>query len=159
MSRKIKLYLDTSVVSHLCQEDAPEKMKDTLKLWDAIKIGAYDVYLSQTTIDEIAECKQPKLNIMLGFLAEINYHKIDESSDILMLANKIIDTGILKKKNIDDCMHIASATVAECDIIASWNFKHLVNVKTINGVRGINILNGYKSIDIYSPSMLIEMED
>lgn len=31
---KLKIYLDTSVISHLMQEDVPEKMADTLKLWD-----------------------------------------------------------------------------------------------------------------------------
>lgn len=30
--RKLKVYLDTSVVSYLHQQDAPEKMKDTLAL-------------------------------------------------------------------------------------------------------------------------------
>ncbi len=30
--RKQKIYLDTSVVSYLHQEDAPEKLEDTLKL-------------------------------------------------------------------------------------------------------------------------------
>lgn len=29
--RKSKVYLDTSVISHLLQEDVPEKMKDTRK--------------------------------------------------------------------------------------------------------------------------------
>lgn len=31
--RKIKVYLDTSVISYLPQEDSPERMKDTLELW------------------------------------------------------------------------------------------------------------------------------
>lgn len=30
--RKLKVYLDTSVISYLQQEDAPERMKDTLAL-------------------------------------------------------------------------------------------------------------------------------
>ena len=40
---KLKVYLDTSVISHLMQEDVPEKMADTLKLWDMFKDGKYDV--------------------------------------------------------------------------------------------------------------------
>ncbi len=31
--RKLKVYLDTSVISHLLQEDAPGKMADTRQLW------------------------------------------------------------------------------------------------------------------------------
>lgn len=33
MDRKLKVYLDTSVISHLMQEDVPEKMADSRKLW------------------------------------------------------------------------------------------------------------------------------
>ena len=41
----LKVYLDTSVISHLLQEDVPEKMTDTRKLWEKFKTGQYDVYL------------------------------------------------------------------------------------------------------------------
>jgi predicted nucleic acid-binding protein len=32
--KKLKIYLDTSVISYPQQEDAPERMKDTLALWE-----------------------------------------------------------------------------------------------------------------------------
>lgn len=35
--RKLKIYLDTSVISHLQQEDVPEKMKETMELWEQFK--------------------------------------------------------------------------------------------------------------------------
>ena len=41
--RKMKVYLDTSVISYLDQQDVPEKMQDTLNVWDDIKSGNYDV--------------------------------------------------------------------------------------------------------------------
>ena len=34
MSKKLKIYLDTSVISHLDQQDAPEKMASTLSFWE-----------------------------------------------------------------------------------------------------------------------------
>lgn len=39
--RKLKVYLDTSVISHLMQEDVPEKMADTLHLWKLFREGIY----------------------------------------------------------------------------------------------------------------------
>lgn len=41
----------------------------------------------------------------------------------------------MKQKSFDDCQHIAAAILAACDIITSWNFKHIVNVKTVRGVK------------------------
>ncbi len=74
------------------------------------------------------------------------------------LAQKIIDIGILRPKSLDDCQHIAAAVVNACDCIISWNFKHIVNIKTIRGVRAITNLEGYKEIDIINPSVLLESE-
>lgn len=63
--------------------------------------------------------------------------------------------GILTKKSYDDCQHIGAAIVSECDRIISWNFKHIVNIKTIKGVRAITHLESYKDIDIMNPSVLL----
>ncbi len=38
--RKLKVYLDTSVISHLLQEDVPEKMADTRQLWECLRMGS-----------------------------------------------------------------------------------------------------------------------
>jgi hypothetical protein len=43
MDRKLKVYLDTSVISYLQQEDAPERMKDTLALWAQFEVGKYEI--------------------------------------------------------------------------------------------------------------------
>lgn len=156
--RKLKVYLDTSVVSYLSQEDAPERMKDTLELWKDFVNGKYDIYLSQVTIDEIGKCSEPKRDILFDYLTDIEYTKLEINAEIVELAQKIIDMGILRPKSFDDCQHIAAAVVNNCDCIISWNFKHIVNIKTIRGVRAITNLEGYKGIDIINPSVLLESE-
>lgn len=64
-----------------------------------------------------------------------------------------------KEKSFDDCQHIAAAILAGCDIIISWNFKHIVNVKTVKSVKVITTLEGYKDLLIYPPSVLLEEGD
>ena len=110
--RKLKVYLDTSVISHLLQEDVPEKMADTRQF----------------------------------------------AEDVTKAAKKIIEMEILTQKGFGDCQHIGVAVINECDCIISWNFKHIVNVKTIRGVRAITNLEGYKMIEIWNPSVLLESE-
>lgn len=51
----------------------------------------------------------------------------------------------------DDALHIACASVNDLDAIISWNFEHIVKLKTKREVVGINVLLGYKEIGIYSP--------
>lgn len=55
--RKLKVYLDTSVISYLHQDDAPDKMRDTLSLWETFRQDRYEVYLSDIVLDEISSCK------------------------------------------------------------------------------------------------------
>lgn len=157
--QKLKVYLDTSVISYLYQEDAPEKMQDTLQLWEKFKNHEYEVYISDIVINEIGACKEEKFNILMAYLNQIDYYIVDTGEDTVGLAEKFIDFGILKQKSFDDCQHIASAILAGCDIIISWNFKHIVNVKTIRGVKVITTLEGYKDLLIFPPSVLLESED
>ena len=157
--KRLKVYLDTSVVSYLYQEDAPEKMQDTLSLWELFKEGVYEVYVSDIVFREIDRCSEKKLNILLDYLDQIEYHEVETDSNTIELAEKFIDFGILKKKSFDDCQHIAAAILAGCDIIISWNFKHIVNVKTVKGVKVVTTLEGYKDLLVYPPSVLLEEGD
>ena len=157
--KKLKLYLDTSVISHLFAEDTPDNMSDTNKLWDDFKLGKYDIFISSVTAEEMQKCSEPKRSQMVEKLGEIDFHVLKETDEINNLADEYVNHGVLSKKSIDDCLHIAYAVVTNCDIIISWNFKHLVNYRTINKVKVVNAVNHYKEISIMSPTMLLEEEE
>ena len=84
--KKIKIYLDTSVISHLLAEDTPEKMADTRKLWKQLQYGQYEVYVSETTMDEIAACSDPKRTCMEQQLSTISFSLISVTFEIEKLA-------------------------------------------------------------------------
>lgn len=157
--RKLKIYLDTSVISHLKQDDVPEKMQDTLTLWSKIKAGEYEVFISDVTLDEIDQCYEPKRTLMLEYLDSIEYTVLNVNEEIYDIAYKFIENNVLTTKSFDDCRHISCALVNECDVIVSWNFKHIVNHRTIKGVKLISAITGYNEVSIYSPTILIEGEE
>ena len=51
-----------------------------------------------------------------------------------------------------------TATVNNCPIIVSWNFKHIVHYEKISLYNTVNILEGYQQIAIYSPLEVIKYE-
>lgn len=158
--RKIKVYLDTSVISYLEQNDAPEQMRETREVWERLKAGQYDVFLSDVVLRELGDCRDAdKRNLLIGHLSEIKYRLIAVDNSIVNFAEKIVANGVLKRKNIDDCQHIAAAILSDCDIIVSWNFKHIVNVKTIRGIKVITTVEGYKDLLIYQPTALLTEEE
>ncbi len=156
---KLKVYLDTSVISHLLQEDVPEKMADTRQLWEMFRTGKYEVYLSTVTLEELKGCSEPKQSQLFDYLGLIEYTLVQVDDNVADIAEQIIEMGILTKKSYDDCQHIGAAIVSECDCIISWNFKHIVNIKTIRGIRAITNLKGHKPIEILNPSVLLESEE
>ena len=48
-------------------------------------------------------------------------------------------------------LHIALATVAEVDVLVSWNFRHIVRLDKIRLFNALNLAQGYRSLSIYSP--------
>ena len=121
--------------------------------------GKYEVYLSTVTLEEIADCPEPNRSELRKCLEQIKYTILKITDEVEAVANKIVEMGVLTQKSYDDCQHIAAAVVEECNCIVSWNFKHIVRIKTINGVRAIANLSGYKPIDILSPTVLLESEE
>lgn len=156
MFRKIRIYLDTSVISYLDQQDAPEKMKEPQEVWKILETGKYEVIISNLVIREISQCNDEKQERLMDYIETIDYTEYEISEETRELAQLVIKEGILNPKSIDDATHIASAILSEADIILSWNFKHLVNIDTINGIRKICFNKNFnKFIDIYAPNVLL----
>ena len=152
MSDKIRVYLDTSIISYLDQQDMPDRMKETQNMWEILKTEKFQVIISDLVLREIEECNEEKRKILFAYLKEIDYEEYQVNKEAVEIAKLIIDEGILRPKSKDDATHIAVAILANANMILSWNFKHLVNYNTINGVRQICFkkhLN--RIIDICSP--------
>jgi hypothetical protein len=153
---KLKIYLETTILNFYFANDAPEKKADTLILFKEIAQGKYEAYTSYAVIDEINKASESLKQKLLSLLKEYNIPILDEGSDVDRLADLYVEEGIIPLKYRDDAVHISMATIMGMDIILSWNFKHIVKRKTILMANLINTREGYKNIDIYSPSEVIE---
>jgi predicted nucleic acid-binding protein len=156
--KKLKIYLDTSVISHLHADDVPEKMAKTLEFWDCIELEEYVVYISDLVAAEIEECLEPKKSFLKQKMDKVPLEVIEISDETVALAEKYVSEGVFSSKYMDDATHVAAASVIGCTAIVSWNFKHIVKLKTIIGVNGINRFMGYGEIEIITPEIIIEEE-
>lgn len=154
--RKLKIYLDTSVISHLQQEDVPEKMQETIELWEQFKKREdIEIFISSLVLTELSRCNEQKLSFLLNELSQIQYTEAQVADEERELANIYLQNGVLKEKSLDDLTHIATAALNGCHYIISWNFKHFVNPKTINAVNAINLTLRLPQISIFSPTMML----
>lgn len=58
---------------------------------------------------------------------------------------------------MDDALHIGIASVYEMDYLASYNFEHIVKVKTIDGITAVNLLRGYRTPRIIIPEEVLDV--
>jgi hypothetical protein len=70
-------------------------------------------------------------------------------------ADAYIEEKVVGKTSLEDCRHIAMATIHKVDVLASWNFKHIVNLDRIKGYNAVNSLLGYSVLEIRSPKDLM----
>lgn len=80
------------------------------------------------------------------------------SPEALTLADTYQQRAILTPKFYDDGLHIALATIAEVDVLVSWNFKHIVHYQKIRLFNAVNLEAGYKPLVIYSPREVASYE-
>ena len=157
--KKLKIYLDTSVISDLYAPDMPEREADTKRLWDDIKAGKYDVVFSDLMLIEVNKCAEPKRSFIQDCISNVHYEEAFTSAESRRLSSLYLERGGLPPKSRDDALHIAIATVSNCDILLSWNFRHIVNLRAMTAVEAVNIQECFRTPRILPPISLLEKEE
>lgn len=87
------------------------------------------------------------------------FERFELTDEAVKLADTYIDEKVVGRTCIEDCRHIALATIYKVDVLASWNFKHIVNLDRIKGYNSVNLRLGYTMIEIRSPKDLVKYGD
>lgn len=112
-----------------------------------------------SAIREINNAPEDKKIVLLELIKKYNIEVLEDEPEAENIADIYVKESVIPEKYVIDGLHIALATVYDMDIILSWNFKHIVKRKTILMTSVINKREGYKAIDIYSPTEVIEYEE
>ncbi len=154
--RKPKLYLETSVWNFCFADDAPDRKLATLQFFEQIKLGAYDIFISNMVVEEIAEATVRKRELLFHLLAEYQPHKLAIRDTVLELAHQYLTQGALPVVAEADAIHAAVATVHELDALISWNLKHLANLNKMAKINAVNLACGYtKKLELITPLEVI----
>ncbi len=152
---KQRIYIDTSVFGGFFDEEFEEFTKP---LFDRIHKGEFIVLFSTATQDELQDAPENVRNLVKG-MEVINTELIIEDEEAIDLADQYIKEKVVGQTSFADCLHIALATIHHADFLISWNFKHIVNIRRINGYNSINMKLGYKPLEIRSPRDFMNYED
>ena len=145
-----KIYLDTSVVSALFDDRTPERKSATKLAWLKLKDKSIsDVYVSELVLEELQRATEPLKSSLLFAVSDFNVLPLTENTK--HLASIYVKQGIFPEKYFDDALHVAVAALNEIGILLSWNFTHLVKLKTRRMVSLVNAMESILPVEIISP--------
>jgi predicted nucleic acid-binding protein len=150
--KKLRLYLDTSVIGGCLDKEFDV---DSLKLLQEMQQGEHIAIVSSVTVAEVIQAPPKVQDILTRILGLPLSELISLPNEANDLAELYLKAKIVTKKYQEDALHIAIATVSKADILLSWNFKHIVNVRKIMLFNSVNLSQGYPLLDIRSPSEVI----
>ena len=148
---KQRIYIDTSVVGGFFDE---EFKNDTVPLFERLEKGEIIFVVSDLLDLELINAPQKVRDLLHNFSTD-KFNRIELTEEAIKLADTCIAEKVVGKTSLEDCRHIAMATIDKVDVLASWNFKHIVNFDKIKGYNSVNLKLGYQMIEIRSPKDLI----
>ncbi len=152
MHKRIRVYLDTSVISALFDGRNPERQGLTREFFEQME--TFDVYISEVVLAEIDDIRDAQLkNKLINAAISFEILPIDEESR--RLASEYVTQGAIPADYSEDALHIAISTINAIDYLLSWNFRHIVKVKTRRIVNMVNLSLGYSDLKIVTPAELI----
>jgi len=150
-----RFYFDTSVFGGMYDD---EFEKETTLLFEKVSLGQIICVYSNLTESELAKAPE-RVKDFFQNLKPKHKEIISVTPEGLKLAQTYINENVVGPTSLDDCIHIATATLSKVDVLISWNFKHIVNVYRIRGYNSVNLRLGYSTIDIRSPKEIVGNEN
>src|SRR5665213_627122 len=142
--KRLRFYLETTIWNFPFAEETPDFQKITLQFFDKVRMGLFEVYLSDEVLREVRDAPPKRLEQIMGLLREIEPNRLETTAEIERLADVYLAKGALPKKSIADTRHIAHATVHQMDYLLTWNMKHIANFNRKAKIAALNLDEGYR---------------
>jgi predicted nucleic acid-binding protein len=149
-----KIYPDTSIIGGYFDE---EFAVETKALFERLGKGEIRFVISSVLKQELARAPA-QVQQLLGKYRDDCFEYVELTAEAIELADKYIAEKVVGKTSLEDCRHIAIATIHKADVLVSWNFKHIVNLDRIRGYNGVNLKNGYAALEIRNPRELLNYD-
>lgn len=147
------VYADTSVIGGCFDVEFKEW---SVALFEEFKTGDRNIIVSDLVLAELKKAPS-NVHAVLNEVPLQYRQDLQTTDEAIKLAETYLKEGALTNKSYDDALHIAIATVNKVDVLASWNFKHIVNLKRIRLYNSINLRLGYRLMEIRTPREILNI--
>ena len=153
IKRKLRIYLDTSVISMIDAPHLPDWEAVTKEFFRVMREqpDEFEVVVSPVALEEVRKAPEVVSDRSLALLQSIRANEVPKHEEAETLAQLYAEANVLSDKHMNDLRHVAYAVSERCHYVVSWNMKHLVRVWTMDRVNAVNFENQYPMIQIVTP--------
>lgn len=124
--------------------------KWTRDWWNQFREG-YTLVTSSAVVEELSAGSQTQKKEKLRLIESLEM--LATTNEVLDIANIYISRFVMPNDISGDALHLALASYYRCDILLTWNCRHLANYKKAEHIKKVNALLG-----IATPSLLTPLE-
>jgi len=146
-----RIYIDTSIVGGFFDKEFDEATQALFKQLENKEV----IFVVSNVLDDELKKAPQHIQKLLNNYDKDCFEKVFLTDEAKYLADCYVAEKVIGKTSLDDCRHIAIATINNVNVLASWNFKHIVNLNRIRGYNAVNMKKGYNILEIRTPKELI----
>lgn len=147
----MRIYADTSVIGGCLDAEFEASSR---RLFEKFIEGEIILVVSELTLLEL-QLAPEAVRSVIDAVPHAHKEMFELTEEAARLAGRYIAEGIIGAANLLDAQHIAIATVARVDALASWNFKHIVNLRRARAFNAVTVRDGYEHLEIRTPLEVI----
>lgn len=153
MSKRLSVYLDTSVPSAYYDDRVQWRLEFTREWWKC-ELPKYAVFISEVVIAEIRRTEEAmRKKELLELVKEFN--ELVLSPEIEEIAKGYIEQGVIPQAHFPDALHVALTSFHKIDFLTTWNCEHLAQAYRRRKIRLFNTSAGLFVPEIITPMELV----
>ncbi len=151
------IYIETSIPSFYHEtrtETQFQVMREwTREWWDVARLRD-ELVTSTAVVLELRQAPEPKRSEALALIEPVPL--LDDLDMVDEIVAVYFQHKLMPRDAEGDARHLALATFHECDILATWNCRHIANVNKQEHIRTVNSSIGYATPLLTTPYELLE---
>jgi predicted nucleic acid-binding protein len=148
----MRVYIDTSVIGGLFDVEFEKSSREFFAL-----VESGDIVLVVSELIQAELLRAPEIvRAQLTKYSKKQIEIVELTEEAVNLADLYIAERVVGATSRADCQHIAIATISRVEVLVSWNFKHIVNLRRIRGYNSVNLRNGYPLLEIRTPMEVLK---
>jgi predicted nucleic acid-binding protein len=154
------IYVETTIPSFYSErrkEMVIEVRRQWTREWWEKPKPDQQLVISSVVIEELERI--PEESRRKESLALVNaLEKLDYTAEVAEIAVIYLQHKLMPVEAIGDADHLALASFYNCDMLVTWNCKHLANANKTGHIRRVNALLGLRTPFLVTPLELLEKD-